>query len=116
MTSLAKELKILVIVDENVVGKIERYLEKLSSKFGGKLYLIYMKDVDYYPSEVLLELEKKFNKIREETLNILNNLAEKAKSYGFNVEMMDVHIGISSQRLAELYKRINPDILVDLRC
>jgi nucleotide-binding universal stress UspA family protein len=110
-----KDLKILAVIDDKNSELVEKCLEKLSNKFGGKVYLVYVRDVDYYPAEVLLEVEKTYDKIRDEGLTILNDIAEKVKQLGFDTEILGVYCGISSERLVSVYKSIDPDILVDLR-
>jgi len=110
-----KDLKVLVVVNDKNSELAEKCLEMLSNKFEGKVYLVYVKDVDYYPAEVLLEVEKTYDKIRDEGLTILNKIVEKVKQLGFDTEILGVYCGISSERLMNIYKSIDPDILVDLR-
>jgi hypothetical protein len=108
------ETKVLVIVNDKNVESVEKCLEKLSEKFRGKVYLVFMRDVDYYPAEILLEVEKSYENIKEEGMNILNRVSEKAKSLGFDVEVLGVYCGIASERVKYMDKSIKPDILVDL--
>ena len=115
MTVSMKDLKVLVVVDDKNSELVEKCLEKLSSRFGGKVYLVYVRDVDYYPAELLLEVEKTYDKIKDDGLTILNKIAEKAKQLSFETEILGVYCGISSERLVSIYKSIDPDILVDLR-
>jgi len=110
-----KNLKILAVINDKNSELVGRYIEILSRKFGGKIYLVYVKDVDYYPAELLLEVERTYDTIKNSGLAILNNLAERSKNLGFNTEILGVYCGISSERLISIFKSINPDILIDFR-
>jgi len=104
-------LKMLTVVDED--GKnIDRYLEKLSKSFKGTLYLVYVKDVGFYPAEALLEFEKSFNKIKEKGLKVLNRIAKKAEELGFKTEIIGVQYGVAIERILKLEEQLNPDVLI----
>ena len=105
----------LAVVDDKNKELVKTYLQILSKKFKGTVHLIYIKDVDYYPAEVLLEVEKAYDTIRDSGLAILNDVAKKAKDLGFDTKVLGVYCGISSERLLSIFKSVNPDMLIDLR-
>ena len=114
MTVSMNDVKILVVVNERS-EYIEKGLEKLPKQLKGILYLAYIKNIDFYPAEVLLEFEKTFENIRKRGLNILNKIANKARKLGFKTEIVGVYCGIN--KVLELEKRIKPNIiLVDCKC
>ncbi len=116
MTVLMNDVKVLAIVDENS-KYIDKYIEKLSKSFRGTLYLTYVKDIGFYPAEVLLEFEKSFNKIKRRGLEVLNRIAKRAKELGFKTEILGVHCGIAIERILRLEEQLNPDlILIGYRC
>jgi nucleotide-binding universal stress UspA family protein len=116
MTVLMNDVRILVVVDENS-KQIDACIEKLSEKIKGTLYLLYVKDTDFYPAELLLEFDKAFDRLKNKGLQILSKLAEKAKMCGFRTEILGVHYGIALERILKLEKQLNPDlILVGFEC
>ena len=116
MTVSMNDVRILAVVDENT-KHIDEYIEKLSKSFRGTLYLTYVKDIGFYPAEVLLEFEKSFDKIKRKGLEVLNRIAKKAKEFGFKTEILGVHCGIAVERILKLEEQLNPDlILIGYRC
>ena len=116
MTVLMDDVKILVVVDENS-KQIDTCIEKLSEKIKGTLFLLYVKDIDFYPAELLLEFDKTFDRVKSRGLQILSKLAEKAKTCGFKTKILGVHYGIALERILKLEKQLNPDlILVGFEC
>ena len=110
------DVRILVVVDENS-KQIDACIERLSEKMKGTLYLLYIKDTDFYPPELLLEFDKAFDRLKNKGLRILSKLAEKAKMCGFRTEILGVHYGIALERILKLEKQLNPDlILVGFEC
>jgi len=109
MTVSMTDLKVLTVVDGD--GEIiHKFIERLS--FKGTLYLVYVKDIGFYPAEVLLEFEKSYNKIRDRGLNVLNRIAKKAEELGFKTEIVGVQIGSAVERILKLEEQLKPDILI----
>ncbi len=108
---MTDDVKILAVVNDNWKG-IPACLQRLSRKLKGTIHMIYVEDIEPCPAEALIELEGKCSEIREEGMKILKKLEEKAKSLGFNVEILGVHCGIVSERVLKLEKQLNPDIIL----
>jgi nucleotide-binding universal stress UspA family protein len=91
------DVKILAVVNEKWGDVL--CLQRLSKKFRGTIHLLYVKDIEPHPAEVLVGLEKRSGEIREKGMEILSRIAKKAKSLGFDVGVFGVHCGIAAERL-----------------
>jgi len=104
-------VKILVVINRED-NSIQECLKRLSSKIKGSVHLLYVKDIEPYPAEVLIELEKKYNEIKEKGTKVLRDLSNKIKELGFKVEVLGVHCGIAPERILKLEDELNPDIIL----
>ncbi len=109
---MINDVRILVVINEEQHEKITKCLERLSNKIKGSVYLVYVKDIDPYPAEVLIELLKQYDKIKEDGQKILKNLASKIRDLGFGVNILGIHCGIISERLSKIEEQLKPDIIL----
>ena len=105
-------VKILVVTTGKRYENIPKCLEKLSKKIKGQVYLMYVKNIEPYPVEVLIELLKQYDKIKKDGQRILEDLAKKIKKLGFNVNILGIHCGIAFERILKIEKQLSPDIIL----
>jgi len=55
-------------------------------------------------------VEKSYDQMREKGLSVLNEIGERAKQLGFDIEILGVHYGIASERLQQIYNSVDPKI------
>ncbi len=116
MTVLMKELRILAVVNKDP-EKVKKGLVKLSKNFKGTVYLLHLRNFDFYPAEVLLEFEKKFEELKERGLRMLNDIASEIEKVGFDVKVLGVQYGIAGERMRRIVNELNPDLVVlEKRC
>ncbi len=108
-----RQNKFLVFFDEKTSEHVLRIMKKLSKKFGGVVHLVYVKDIDYYPVEVLLEAEKSYKSLKKSGLKLAEDLAKKIKELGFDQVHTDFCMGHHSE--IEYIKDKSPDFVIDLR-
>lgn len=109
---MINDVKILVVTNGENGEKISKCLEKLSTKIRGNVYLVYVKDIEPYPAEVLIELLKQYERIKRRGQKVLEDLAEKIKELGFKVDILGIQCGIVSERISKIEEQVNPDIIL----
>ncbi|ADB58847.1 adenine nucleotide alpha hydrolase family protein [Archaeoglobus profundus] len=108
-----RQNEFLVFFDEKTSESVLKIMKKFSEKFDGIVNLVYVKDIDYYPVEVLLEAEKSYDSLKKFGLKLAEDLAKKIRKLGFKQVHIDFCMGHRSE--IEYMKNKNPDFIIDLR-
>jgi hypothetical protein len=109
----AEHVRILVVVGKNGQKALDCIAKLANRGLRGEVYLFYVENVEPYPAEFLIELEKGgYNKIKEKGMKILNELAEKIKDMGLDVKILDTYCLTAAEDILKLKKQIDPDFII----
>jgi hypothetical protein len=110
---MVEHVKLLVIVGKHGQKALDCIAKLANRGLRGEVYLFYVENIEPYPAEFLIELEKGgYNKIKEKGMEILKELAEKINNMGLDVKMLDTYCLIAVEDILKLKKQINPDFVI----
>lgn len=110
---MPKLSKILFVLRNDVdYAKTIDYVANLaSSMVNPVVQILYTVDVEPIPLDEKTEREF-YSKLREEGKKIVEEAVDKISKAGIDVELYDMHFGISAERILKAEKELNPDLIV----
>lgn len=108
-------VKFLILFDDKSSENVLNIMRKIREKLTGDVCIVYVKSVEhYYPAEILIEMDKSYDSLKEKGKETLNRIVETLKEMGFHIFSEDIYIG-QSPEIRHYLETCDPDFLIDFR-